>query len=303
MVHKKIISHLQRKWRRARHKASPIEVYALIGRAGTGKSFRARLVADAHQIDCILDDGLLIYQGKIIAGRSAKQESHYFTAVKTALFTDLKHRESVLHAIKDGGFQKILLLGTSDKMILRNCETLKLPTPSTIIRIEDIATTEEINEAIYDRKTHGKHIIPLPIIEVKAAYPRMVAHAIQVFFQKSFHRHERDHPYQKTVVHPSYHRKGDITISEAALTQMLMHCIFEKAPQITIRKIRLHQHQEGYRIKLRIRIPFGMEVASTCESLHHYMITQIEKLTGIKIETLSILIDTIDAKPVTPSPD
>ena len=37
-----------------------VRVFALVGKAGSGKSFRARLVAEKHQIDLIIDDGLLI---------------------------------------------------------------------------------------------------------------------------------------------------------------------------------------------------------------------------------------------------
>ena len=37
-----------------------VKVYALVGRSGTGKSFRAQLVADKYHIPLIVDDGLLI---------------------------------------------------------------------------------------------------------------------------------------------------------------------------------------------------------------------------------------------------
>jgi len=51
-----------------------ILIYALVGKAGSGKSFRARLVAEKHQIDLIIDDGLLIRDHRILAGKSAKRE-------------------------------------------------------------------------------------------------------------------------------------------------------------------------------------------------------------------------------------
>ena len=49
-----------------------IKVYALVGESGTGKSFRAKLVAQKHGIDMIIDDGLLIRDNRILAGHSAK---------------------------------------------------------------------------------------------------------------------------------------------------------------------------------------------------------------------------------------
>ncbi|MDQ8196019.1 hypothetical protein QEH59_16405 [Coraliomargarita sp. SDUM461004] len=266
------------------------EVFALVGKSGTGKSFRARLIADSRGIDAIIDDGLLIHKGKIVAGRSAKETTHYIAAVKTAMFYDPEHLEEVLATLELAEFPRILLLGTSERMILRNCETLRLPAPSEIIQIEDVASQDEIAAAIHDRKTHGKHIIPLPVIEVKQAYPKLVAHAIKVFFDRTRHKSG----YDKTIVRPSFHSKGAVTISEVALTQMILHCMREKAPQLEIRKIRIAQSDDGYRIKMRVSLPFGTEAANTCQELHDYAIRQVESYTGIQIRSLDIHIEAVE---------
>ena len=268
------------------------EVFALVGKSGTGKSFRARLIADSRGIDAIIDDGLLIHEGKIVAGRSAKETEHYIAAVKTAMFNNPEHLSEVIAALKAAEFDKVLLLGTSDRMILRNCETLQLPSPQEIIKIEDVATREEIEAAIHDRKAHGKHIIPLPVIEVKQAYPKLVAHAIKVFFDRA----RQKKGYEKTIVRPRFHSKGTVTISEVALTQMILHCMREKAPRLEIRKIRIAQSDEGYRIKMRISLPFGTEAANTCQELHDYAIRQVEAYTGIQIRALDIHIEAVLAQ-------
>jgi len=52
-----------------------VRVYALVGASGTGKSFRAKLVAQKYGIDMIIDDGLLIRGDTLLAGRSAKKSS------------------------------------------------------------------------------------------------------------------------------------------------------------------------------------------------------------------------------------
>ena len=56
-------------------KFKKVRVYALVGDSGTGKSFRARLVAEKYDIDLIIDDGLLIRDSQILAGKSAKRET------------------------------------------------------------------------------------------------------------------------------------------------------------------------------------------------------------------------------------
>ena len=65
-----------------------ITVFALVGPSGTGKSFRAKLLADKHGLEAIIDDGLLIQNDKILAGQSAKREKTYMGAVRVALFDD-----------------------------------------------------------------------------------------------------------------------------------------------------------------------------------------------------------------------
>lgn len=268
-----------------------IKVYALVGPAGTGKSFRARLIADREEIDAIIDDGLLIYQGKILAGQSAKQASHYLAAVKTALFNDPSHRDQILQALRKKRFRKILLLGTSERMILRNCDTLHLPKPQKLIRIEDIATRHEIETARHERKSHGRHIIPLPVIEVKQAYPKLIGRAVQVWIQKHMHPRREHAPYEKTIVRPAYQNKGQVTISENALVQMILHCLKEKAPQVSVDKIRIHPRSSGYRIDLELTLPFDIDAADACLGLHAYMLEKIQHYAGIQIEKLSIEIE------------
>ena len=48
-----------------------MKVYALVGKSGTGKSYRAMSLAAAKNINAIIDDGLFISAGQVIAGSSA----------------------------------------------------------------------------------------------------------------------------------------------------------------------------------------------------------------------------------------
>ena len=50
-----------------------MEVVAFVGSSGTGKSHRALVVAHENKIECIIDDGILIHDNKIVAGFSKKR--------------------------------------------------------------------------------------------------------------------------------------------------------------------------------------------------------------------------------------
>ena len=63
-----------------------IKTYGFIGPSGTGKSYRAQMVAGEKGINYIIDDGLLIKGNEVIAGVSAKKAPTKIETVKNALF-------------------------------------------------------------------------------------------------------------------------------------------------------------------------------------------------------------------------
>ena len=133
----------------------PDTVYALVGGSGTGKSYKAKLVAARFGLRAIIDDGLLIQADKILAGHSAKSEQSFLGAVRVALFDDKEHRDEIARKIKRYHIRRILILGTSEKMVMRIASRLQLPPPSKIIRIEDISTEDEIALAVKSRQIEG----------------------------------------------------------------------------------------------------------------------------------------------------
>src|SRR5215510_7116893 len=129
-----------------------IKVFALVGESGTGKSFRAKLVAQKYGIEFIIDDGLLIRENRILAGHSAKKEKTFLAAVKVALFDEKAHRDEIARRLQSEKIRNVLVLGTSEKMVYKIAARLQLPPPKKIIKIEDIATQEEIDKAIRTRR-------------------------------------------------------------------------------------------------------------------------------------------------------
>ena len=87
-----------------RWKLKKIKVYALVGKSGTGKSFRARLIMEKYGIDLMIDDGLLIRDQRIIAGRSAKREKNKVTALKRAIFEYLKDAREMRNTLEKEKF-------------------------------------------------------------------------------------------------------------------------------------------------------------------------------------------------------
>ncbi|MDR1411007.1 MAG: hypothetical protein LBI91_02240 [Spirochaetaceae bacterium] len=284
-----------------------IKVYALVGESGTGKSFRAKLVAQKHGIEYIIDDGLLIRDNRILAGHSAKTEKTFMAAVKVALFDNKGHRDEVARKLQSEKIRKVLVLGTSEKMANKIAVRLQLPIPAKIIKIEDIASQDEIEKAIRTRKIEGKHVIPVPSIEVKRSYPNIFYEAIRVLQKKkkttgispaganlgSGRIGPIPKVLEKSVVRPEYSKRGKVIITEAALSQMVIHCVDEYSGEIRIKKIAIKDDEIGYRLVITIDVPYGMQLGGNIHELQQYIIDNIERYTNILIEEVNIIIDKI----------
>ncbi len=270
-------------------------IYALVGESGTGKSFRAKLIMQKYGLEALIDDGLLIQDDKILAGRSAKHEKTYLGAVRIALFDDKEHRDSVAKVIQKNHIKKILILGTSEKMVQKISIRLQLPTPEKIINIKDIATQDEIQKAIRSRNVEGKHVIPVPAIEVKKSYSQIFSNSIRELLSKSKTTSITGEKKltEKSVVTPEFSKRGRLEISEACITQMVMHCIAEMNADVQIKKLTIKTDKQGYRLILTVNVPFGKQLTGLMHNMQKYITENIERQTGIFIEEVSIIIDKI----------
>jgi len=268
------------------------KVLALVGESGTGKSFRAKLVTQKYRVDLIIDDGLLIRDNRILAGHSAKKEQSFLAAVKVALFDEKSHRDEVARRLQNEKYKRILVIGTSEKMVNKIAARLQLSPPSKIIKIEDISTQEEIDNAIRSRRIEGKHIIPVPSLEVKKSYSNIFFSAVQIFKR-------RVTPvavpvlHEKSVVRPVYSKRSKVIISETALSQLVIRSVIEYNKEIKIKKILVKETDMGYRLVITIDVPYGTQLGGKIQEMQLYIINDIERYTGIFIVEVNIIIDKI----------
>ena len=117
-----------------------IKVYAFVGPSGTGKSYRAQMVAGEKGVHYIIDDGLLINENEVIAGSSATKASTKIETVKKALFINEDEKKKITDAFEKYKPESILILGTSDGMVEKIAANLGLPQISEYIYINEVAT-------------------------------------------------------------------------------------------------------------------------------------------------------------------
>lgn len=236
---------------------SRVLVYALVGPSGSGKSHRARLVASKYNISLIVDDGLLISEDRILAGKSAKKEDNYLKAIKTAVFEDPDHRTEVLEALERCRFKKILLLGTSLKMVRRMAYRLDLPKIYKIVNIEDIASPLEIATAKQSR-SEGRHVIPAPIREVSRHHGPSFLEPVQVMIEGQFNRLRPRQIFDKTVVLPGFHKSGPDRDLEG-LKEIIRTWLTDFDPQLALSRLEVKKDRRTLKIGLYFARTDGLE--------------------------------------------
>jgi hypothetical protein len=155
----------------------------------------------------MIDDGLLIRGQKIVAGKSAKREKGILSAIKTAVFANAAQIEEVRQAIATQRSPRVLIIGTSRKMVQRIARTLDLLPIHRVITIEEVSTRSEIAQALRIRAEQGKHIIPVPGVEIKRNYPHIFFESVKILLKSTTVLRKSDAEIvEKTVVRPEYGR-------------------------------------------------------------------------------------------------
>lgn len=196
-----------------------MRVYAFVGPSGTGKSYRAQMVAGENNISYIIDDGILINENEVVAGESAKKAPTKIETVKHAIFIDEKERKKMVKAIKKYKPESILILGTSDGMVEKIAKNLELPEIQKTIYIQEVATKDEMETARNIRITQGKHVIPVPTFEIKKDFSGYILDPLQIFKSKG----NGNKPYisEKSIIRPTFSYLGNFTISDTVFRQIV----------------------------------------------------------------------------------
>lgn len=266
-----------------------MKVYALVGPSGTGKSHRAGLVAHTYDIPLMIDDGLLIWNGKILAGRSAKREESKLAAVRTALFYNEDLIKQVKEGIKYAKEDKILILGTSVKMVERIIEALDLPGISKLIDIKSIASKEEMNKALEIRKKEGKHVIPVPVIEIKSHFPGYFLNPLEILFNKGDQHIKKE----KTIVRPKFSYFGNLIIYNNVIIDLIRYCIKSHKSVEKIKGIKIDQEKTGLQISFNLILKYGVTIPEYVGKLKKDLINFIENYTGIEVLKIDIEISSL----------
>lgn len=268
-----------------------MDVIALVGPSGTGKSHRALQVAQENNADAIIDDGILIKDGHIIAGESAKTEKSKIMAVRRAIFVLPGHAEAVREAIRKIQPHRILVIGTSENMVHKIAKTLKLPSIQLIIRIEDIASRAEIAVAQFHRLKEGKHIIPVPTIELKPHFSGYLIDPLQSLFKRS--RVRRRKLGEKSIVRPVFSYYGKLIIDDRVIEAIVERIVkarefVKKVKNISVEHLFKGDEDRGLQITCEVTLSYGNHIPTLVQQTQATIREAVEFTTGMIVHAINI---------------
>jgi uncharacterized alkaline shock family protein YloU len=265
-----------------------LEVFALVGPSGTGKSHRATIVAHQLEAQAIIDDGLLIQGNRILAGASAKRQPTRIGAIKAALFMEEKNAREIKDALAGMAPEKILILGTSVEMVERIAAKLELSAPKKILRIEDVASEKEIRKAKFIRTRFSKHVIPAPTLEVKKSFPGTLVDPLQVFLRKKGVPGKKDW-LEQSVVRPTFTLHGKLTIANSALSAIAGHAAGSVSGISNAGRINVNVEQEGIVvIDIHPTVIFGYHIHEAAAELQRRVKQAVEDMTGLQVKEVNV---------------
>ena len=273
-----------------------MDVIALVGPSGTGKSHRALWVAQQNGADAIIDDGILIKDGKVIGGSSAKKEKNRIMAVRRAIFVLPGHASDVRRAIAASEPRRILVLGTSENMVQKIAKALHIGSVSKIIRIEDIASKKDMELAQYHRLKRGEHIIPVPTIELKPHFSGYLIDPIKSFFKTSSSKRRR--LGERSIVRPVFSYYGKLVIDDSVI-KSIVHIVAEAFEEVHrvgsthVKHLISGDDDLGITVSLEVVFSYGHGITETMATLRRRLQTEIERMTGMVVHKIDILVKSI----------
>ncbi len=270
-----------------------MRIVGFSGKSGTGKSFASAELCGRLGIEAVIDDGLFIVKGNIVAGTSAKKQPTRLGAVKTAIFTDDAHRDEVAAAIAASGVSSLMVIGTSDRMVDEICSRLGLGQPEEHIHIEDVSSPEQIKKAVRLRSSAGTHIIPAPTMQVKKQFSGYFLDP-----RKGFRKDEQGKGLssEKTLVRPTYSYMGDFEISDKVISDIVSYTAKNDDAISDVIWVASNNEEDGLYIRIILRCRYGRPVKESARALQEKVWQAVSQMTAFNILGIEVEVREFNMK-------
>ena len=170
-------------------------------------------------------------------------------------------------------------------------ERLDLDGIDEIIHIENIASKDEINTAQNIRNKEGKHVIPVPEIEVQSLLPGYIVDVLEMFNS----RFAGEEKQESSIVRPKFSYNGELIIYNKVINKSINHFLEKYFSEITkTNSVKVKKEKFGLRVELGITLKYGINIPEFVKDLRKELKRKIENFIGIKVLEIKVCIESLD---------
>ncbi len=274
-----------------------MKIISFTGKSGTGKSYQATRLAQRRGYDAIIDDGLLIYKGQIVAGSSAKKCASKAAAMRTALFNYDDHRSQVIDALIKYKPESLMIIGTSDRMTDIIAEQLGLHKPEERIYIEDVSTEEDREQAAHHRNVEGEHVIPAPVGQLRRDFAGYFMNPLKYFRDLArgntvadVSSKDDDGHSERTVVRPKFSYFGTFAISEQVIRDIIRITGDKYVDNLIIMDQQSNGKPESMSVTIDVRALKTQNTVDKCIEFQNELYDSITSMTAFTVDSVNVRI-------------
>ena len=181
--------------------------------------------------------------------------------------------------------ENLLILGTSDNMVDKIARRLGFHGVDHTIYIQDISTPGEIQQALNTRRSQGKHVIPVPTLQLKKDFSGFMLDPLNILKKKG---DGLDSVGEKSVVRPTFSYLGSYTISDYTLYRLAEHAALKYPAVSKFTRFRAEQKADGITIDADLVLFYGYSIPQTFKDVRAEMAKEIEKWTTLNIISINL---------------
>jgi hypothetical protein len=193
-----------------------------------------------------------------------------------------EHRNEVLKAIKQYKIKRLLIIGTSKRMVDKIASTLNLGPISRYIDVTEIRTPSEIKMALYVRNTQGKHVIPVPYMQIEQNFfKKMIMKGKQLF------SHKREYIGETTIVHPDF-TQGTIHISDKVFKAIVERTV-NQFENLVCNHVEINLYQiPSVQVHVSLHLPVKRSLKELGIEIQKQIIDEYQKIFELELDSVNI---------------
>lgn len=180
-------------------------------------------------------------------------------------------------------------------MVNRITHALELPAPKRYIHIEEVARPEEIRKASEARHKEGKHVIPVPTMELKPHFKGYLLDSLKFLrYRKKGKMGKKLAAAEKSVVRPVFSYYGKLVFADEVFRQLVSWALQPLADNVAVHDVsgvKSEKQANGLILKLSLQIKGARtpdQMKAMVSEIRNYIQTEIEYTTGMSVETIKI---------------